>query len=372
VKLLSPLSAFQSAFQVAAAAVPARTPKPVLQNVRLSVSRGAAKLQGTSQELAATATVDGVESAGELIVLLPAVRVGAFLGSVSGETLSIELQGDSAIMRVDKSKFAFPTANPMDFPSIKAIEAIAGEKCYRAPASTLRAALKRVAFAADPSAGRFALQCVCLDCAANVIDFVACDSRRFAWQPVSVEAVAGYQPPARSLLPQNATRFLDRILAVMEGDVRLLLTGNEIFLASDCLEISARLSEGVFPKWRDLVGIRKTVEARVNATELAAAISCVRPATDEDSLGIDVTLSSGRAVLRTESANVGEAETSVSAEYDGPVLDVSLNHKFLTEYLRVIGEAELTAQVVDGDSLVMFLGPDEHRYGVMPLARGEK
>ena len=53
---------FSAAFQTAASAVPARTPKDVLRNVYIHLGSGGVELVGTDQEVAIRFNVDGVET----------------------------------------------------------------------------------------------------------------------------------------------------------------------------------------------------------------------------------------------------------------------------------------------------------------------
>lgn len=367
-KLTAPLASFAAAFQTAAAAVPGRTPKPILQNVRLEIVDGAALLQGTSSEISATAVVRDVDGRAGEVALLPAERVGAFLRSLGGETLSIEVCDGKATIRSDDAKFSLATASPDEFP---AIERLDDAKHYRVPAVDLAAALRRTAFACDPNAGRFALQCSYLEFGAAEIYVVACDSRRIAWKSLDVENVGEYRPQDSALVPREGARMIQQSLGAVDGEVKLVATFSQLFIGSENLEIAVRLSEGRYPPWRDYMKDRPGASViEIQAAEFAQALARVKPATDAESLAVDLRFADGRLYLQTESASGGQAEASLAASHHGSPLEAAISHVFLAEYLRAIGDGPLKVEFVNADSHLRFGSEDGHRYVVMPLAKG--
>ena len=74
------------AFQMAASVAPSRSPKPILQNVKLEVTKEGAILMGTDLEVGVRIDVPGfsVEAAGS--VVLPRDRFGKILAESSIST----------------------------------------------------------------------------------------------------------------------------------------------------------------------------------------------------------------------------------------------------------------------------------------------
>ena len=106
------------AFQMAASVAPSRSPKPILQNVKLEVTKEGAILMGTDLEVGVRVEVPGfsVEAAGS--VVLPRDRFGKILAESSDEKLDMESDGGKVLVRGQRSEFQLPSENPDEFPSV--------------------------------------------------------------------------------------------------------------------------------------------------------------------------------------------------------------------------------------------------------------
>src|ERR1700710_2704046 len=92
--------ALSHAFQLTSSVVPARTPKVILQNVKLSVTKKMAVLKATDLEsVGISMEVRGVqvEEPGDL--LLPTGRVNSILRECNDQELKIEGDGDGTTIR---------------------------------------------------------------------------------------------------------------------------------------------------------------------------------------------------------------------------------------------------------------------------------
>ena len=85
------------AFQMAASVAPARSPKPILQNVKLEVTPESVIMMGTDLEVGIRIEVQGasVEASGS--VVLPRDRFGKILSESSDEKLSLESNGQKVL-----------------------------------------------------------------------------------------------------------------------------------------------------------------------------------------------------------------------------------------------------------------------------------
>ena len=78
-KIRCPKEALLSALQSAVAVVPARSPKPVLSNVKLEATRDSVVLSATDLEVGIRIEIEGVETDAPGSVLLPSGRLMAII-----------------------------------------------------------------------------------------------------------------------------------------------------------------------------------------------------------------------------------------------------------------------------------------------------
>src|SRR4029078_3968665 len=108
------------AFQTVAPIAPARSPKAILQNVKLEVTKDAATLMATDLEVSIRYDVTGVEVDAPGAAVLPVARFGSILRESSDATFRIESGSDGTNIRGERRQFKLPSQNPQDFPPIAA------------------------------------------------------------------------------------------------------------------------------------------------------------------------------------------------------------------------------------------------------------
>ena len=88
-----------AALQSAAAVVPARSPKPVLTNVKLEADKGSAVLSATDLEVGIRTEVEGVETSAPGAVILTSGRLMALVReSAPGSVFDIDSDGTAAVV----------------------------------------------------------------------------------------------------------------------------------------------------------------------------------------------------------------------------------------------------------------------------------
>src|SRR6185295_2916465 len=179
-----------AAFQTAAAVAPARSTKPILQNVKLEVTENSAILLATDLEVGIRNSVPGLDVKVPGSAILPLGRFGSILRESSDETLSLEADGQATIVRGERSEFKLPAENPEEFPGVAAFT---DQKYHETPARILRELIRRTIFATDNESSRYALGGVLLEFAADKIIGVGTDGRRLAKMEGPAHGVGGHQ-----------------------------------------------------------------------------------------------------------------------------------------------------------------------------------
>ena len=105
------------AFQTVAAIAPARSPKAILQNVKLEVTADKATLMATDLEVGIRYEVTGVEVDVPGAAVLPVARFGSILRESSDATFRIEAGSDGTQIRGERSQFKLPSENPARLPT---------------------------------------------------------------------------------------------------------------------------------------------------------------------------------------------------------------------------------------------------------------
>ena len=141
------------AFQTTSSVAPSRSPKPILQNVKLEVQPQRSTLMATDLEIGIRMEVPGIEVSAPGTTVLPIARFNSILRESIDEKLQIESDGRSTLVRGERAQFRLPTENPDEFPTVAVFEE---EKYHELPARFFREIVRRTAFATDNESSRYA------------------------------------------------------------------------------------------------------------------------------------------------------------------------------------------------------------------------
>ncbi len=357
------------AFQTAAAVAPARSPKPILQNVKLEVTGDSVTLLATDLEVGIHHQVSGVDIQVPGMAVLSVTRFGSILRESNDQTLHLECDSTGITIRGERSQFRLPAENPAEFPQVTAFEETS---FYEISARLLRELIRRTVFATDNESSRYALGGVKLEFEESAITAVGTDGRRLSKMTGPVTKSGSPQSDQTTIVPTRAMVLIERAIAPTDSEVQIAIKGNEILVHTTRASISARLLEGRFPEWRKVFP-----EGGHNAVSLELAIGATHAAvrqaaivTSEESRGVDFTFGDGMLVLSGKAAEVGQSRIELPIGYNGEELTLTLDPRFVTDFLKVLdAEKTFTFEAKDGESAAVCKTDDGYGYVIMPLSR---
>ena len=358
-----------AAFTVAASVAPTRTPKPILQNVKLETNAEGTCLMATDLELGVRVQLPDVVVEVPGSCLLPVQRFMNILRESSDLQLRISSDSHGTTVRGERSQFRLAAANADEFPSLLSARE---ERCHVVKGRLFHELVARTAFATDTESSRYALAGVLLEFAEQQVIAVGTDGRRLAKMEGPAVSHGGHHTQeTTTIVPTRAVQLMSRAITNPDAEIRLTSRSSDILVQDDRVTIFARLVEGRFPRWRDVFpqrqGVKRielTVGPLFNALRQAAVV------TSEESRGVQFAFSEGSLVLSAETAEVGEARVELPVSYTGEPLSISLDPRFVGDFLKVLEpERNFALELESGESAAVFLTDDGYGYVVMPMAR---
>lgn len=357
------------AFDIAAAVAPKRSPKAILQNIKIEVSDGRAVLSATDLEVGVRIQASEVHVQATGIALLPVIRFGAILRESTDETLSIEADSQGTLVRGERSEFKLPGENPDEFP---AVAPFAEAKYHEIPARLLKEMIRRTTFATDPQSSRYALGGVLWEFGAATLTAVGTDGRRLAKMEGPALAVGDVEATEQpTIVPTRSLQLIERSLSDADAKVQLATTGNNVIVQSPRLTLTSRLVEGRFPRWRDVFPRRESsVTIDLPVGPFHAAVRQAAIVTSEESRGVDFIFGEGVALLTGQAAETGQSKVELPIGYSGAKIAIMLDPRYLTDFLRVLdSEKTFHLEIKDSESAAVCHTDDGYSYVIMPMAR---
>ncbi len=356
-------SALQEALNLVTTIIPSRTPKPILQCLRITTEKDAVRISATDLEAGITCLVSQVDidEAGDIVV--PADKLFSIVRESFDEVTTLEATESAVYLTGSDSRFTIYSHDPQQYPAIPGFE---GEVDLEVKLSALQEGIEYTIFSAARESTRYALNGILWEVSGKKLSLVATDGRRLAKSTVTLEKTATL-PENRIIVPAKTMSLLDKIPAHDDGTVKIRFVNNQIVLACETVVVSSNLVEGNFPKYEDI--IPKDHDKKITLPT-GAVLSAVRRAAllaNEDSKGIKLALNKGTLVFTSRAPETGDAKIDMAIEYDAEPIEIGFNPQFLIDVLRVMKVDEFELHLGQSDRPGLIKSGSNFLYIVMPV-----
>ncbi len=361
-----------TAFGMVGGVVPARSPKPILQNVKLEASdEEGSTLLATDLEVGIRFRVLGLKIERPGSVILPPQRFNQILRTLTEPDFSLDTEGEQILIRGRHAQFKLPSEDPDLFPDVADFGASA---YFVLAAADLRRAIRRTVFATDVESTRYALGGVLFEIKDDLLTLVGTDGRRLARQVIPIERDGDVLPPAsQPVVPAKALKLLERNLQDDDPPVHLAFLGNTaILVRTDRAVIYSRLVEGRFPRYQDVFPAHAEVRVPLEVGPLLSAVEQASIVTSQESRGVDFRFGSDLLKLVTKAPDQGSSDVELPIQYAGKPLEITFDPRYLSEALKTLDPVSpITAELIDSKNAAVFKTEDAYTYVVMPLTKDQ-
>lgn len=341
-----------------------RTPKPILQCVRIDAQPDAVMLYATDLELGlryATTQVEVGQAGGAVV---RADTLAQIVRECPDETLQMDTQKNQLHIRGAGSHFQIVTQPPDDFPPVAEME---GEPDFEVLQGDLKRMIEWTVFAAARESSRYAINGVLWEFSGGRLTLVATDGRRLALARGAVKA-SNAKGTLSSIVPPKAMSVLNRVSSDPEASVFVKIASNRIVMNLGRAVISSSLVEGHFPKYQDVIPQDSTKEAELDTAEFNGALKRAALLTSEESKAVRLAFSEGSLVLSSRAPEQGEASVTIPVRYRGEPMEIGFNPVFLLDILRVMPAEKLTISLREPNRPGIIRFSEDFLYVVMPVS----
>jgi DNA polymerase-3 subunit beta len=357
-------------FGMVSGVVPMRSPKPILQSIKLVASGDeGSTLMATDLEVGIRHRVLGMKVDEPGSVILPTAKFGSILRTSFDPELAIEVDDDKLIVRGLRAEFTLPSDDPNLYPQVPDFTATS---FHVVAAGDLRKLIRRTMFATDVESTRYALGGVLVELTDESITMVGTDGRRLARMSAAAEAENDAGTPAGSpVVPVKALKLIERNLDDDDPPVHIaFLAGSSVVVRTERAVISSRLVEGRFPRYQDVFPANVEVKIKLEVGPLRMAVEQASIVTSDESRGVDFRFGEGVLKLSSQAADVGSSHIELPIAYEGKPVEITFDPRYLTDALKTLDDsAEITTELIDSKNAAVFKTEDRYTYVVMPLTR---
>jgi DNA polymerase-3 subunit beta len=363
-KLTTKREELVSKLSVISRAVSTRAATQSLSGILVTVDAGAVSLCATDLEMGLKTDLEA-EVDGEGTVLLPGRLFAELSRSLGDPTVQIELRERErdVEIRCGGSSFHLRTFPSEDFPRFPDED---GEP-VRIPAPALASTIELVAGAASRDDMRPVLTGVLVTAGDSSMTMVATDSYRLAVKTTELESAIGGELEAN--IPARALRELSRIVSADGvGEVSVALSRNQAVFRAGATVLSTRLIEGQFPNFRQLLPESYEHDVRLPRAELLEVTRRVSQLAQRNA-PLRLSFAPGELTIAASTPDVGDAEETMPAAFEGDPLEIGFNPDFLREGIESVEGDEVLVRLISPlrPGLLQPLDNEDFRYLVMPI-----
>jgi DNA polymerase III subunit beta len=363
-KLKVPREEFVSKLATVSRALSTRTATQALSGIRLEAADQSLTLGATDGEMGMRTRLDAeVEAPGS--TLLPGRLLADIARSLGGSAVEVELREAErdVEIRSGASSFHLRVLPVADFPNLPG----EGEQPLHLPTEALASTVEVVARAASRDDMRPVLTGVLVNVVGEEMTMVATDSYRLAVKRTELKGGIGAELEAN--VPARALRELSRVLAA-EGvdEVTVTLLRNQAVFRAGGVVLSTTLIEGQFPNFRQLLPESYEHDVRLPRGEFLEVARRVSQLAQRNA-PLRLAFASGELTVAASTPDVGDAEETMPAAFEGEPLEIGFNPEFLKEGIESVEGDEVVLRLISPlrPGLLQPVDNEDFRYLVMPI-----
>lgn len=308
-----------------------KTPLPVLSNVLLEAVDGGLRVTGTDLDNWVRSAVPAeVKTSGSITV--PGKKLQDLAGLLPDSPVDLQATGDQLEISCGRGRFKLNGVASEEFPSVPELDFNGG---WSVPRKTMGDLVERTSFAVSTDVSRPLLSGVLWELRDTEMTMVAVDGHRLA--RMSVETEPGGRDAQDLIVSPAALHRAQRLFGDVDADVGVAVEGNYIGFRQAKTDVYARLIEGTYPNYRQVIPKDNDRVARAPREALARTVRRMAVLSESDETGnVKLSFAPERLHLNMETPDLGEAHDELDVQYEGEPLEVALRPKYLLDMLKAI------------------------------------
>src|SRR5574337_1120997 len=337
---------------------------PILSHLLLETSHSHLSIFGTDLDLGVRKRVVG-QVVKEGSIALSARKLYEIVRELPAA--SVELTVDSeltATITCGNSEFRIKGLSRDEFPTMREPK----ECGIVLDRRLFRDMIRRTLFAVSTDQTRYTLNGILFRVTPKEVRMVATDGHRLAMTTADRDATKDSQS-IDAIIPRKAASETLKLLREEPGEIAIEISENHLLIQTDDTLIDARLIEGQFPNYEQVIPTNTTKEVAVNREAFLAGLRRTATILCERALPTTMKLTPGRLLLSCVNLDLGEAREHLDVEYQHEEMSVGFNARYILDFLGVLTTEQATIRLQDPLSPALFAGKDDKRYTcvIMPM-----
>lgn len=359
-------------FQRVQGVVERRNTMPILSNMLFEAKGDQVVLFATDLEIGIRGTYKA-EVSQPGAVTVSARKLYEIVRELPEGMVSISSNDEHRVeIEAGKSEFKVLGLPPQEFPAMPTIDS---EPLMPVNRKTLSDLIRKTVFAAGDNNARYILNGIMVHLQIKdkkrSLRFVGTDGHRLAVieRPLEDGKGKGGTQEQTAIIPKKAAVEIKKLLEESEEGPELGVSKNQLIFKRGGLLLLARLMEGSYPNYQQVIPKENDKRVAVNKAELEGALRRVSILSREKTSAIKLALEPDTLTLSSSNPDMGEAKEAIAAKFGQEGLATGFNARYLLDALSAIDSGEIVLEFKDALSPCILRQPDDPDYlcVVMPM-----
>lgn len=347
-------------------AVSARTTLPILKGILIEAkSDGTLTLSASDLEISIQKKINAeVEEEGSAVVV--SKLFSDIIRKLPNESILVEdIEESNILIKTNSSEFNVVSLSVEEFPKIGDREEIKDRLTFSC--EVFKNMVRKTSFAASIDESKGVLVGILTEINNDSISMAALDGFRLA---LSKEK-ASNENESRFIISAKIMNEISKIISDENDidDIEILLSDKKALFNVGNTEISLRLMEGDFIKYRDIIPSESNTKIIIGRAILQESIERASLLAKEGKNNLIKMTIKNNLLTITSRSEEGNVKEEIIMEKTGDDIEIGFNSKFVTDVLKAIDDEEITMNFITGTSpcVVRPVEGDEYEYLILPV-----
>ena len=308
-------------------------------------------LTACNGELSLSSMATSREAQGDPITL-PAKKLSQILKNLNADAVvKVDYKDHSCVIKSGRSRFKLAT---MEFDSMPVL--VPDDEAIELTLPDLVEGINRTKQSMAKADVRFYLNGLLVQSDGTTTRLVATDGHR-----MSVFDLGGSSNTVNAIIPNKAVNELAKSLR----EDSVIRIGKTVLQVVGEFTLTTKLIDGRFPDWTRVMPDNHTV-IDISAERLKASVQRVGVLSNDEYHGVRLTFGNNLLTLEANNPDQENATDEIDIEYEGDVVEIGFNAKYLVECLNTVSGA-CQLKIKDGNTSMLVTDESTARHVVMPM-----
>lgn len=349
-----------SGLQIVQNVIISKSSLPILSNVLIETQQGGLRLTATDLDIGITCVIPvDVQETGAVTVT--AKRFSDIIKELPGEFAQITTKKNNQVnIEAELCQFKVMGLAREEFPKLPEFK---DKDVVRLDQGELKEMLRLTSFSVSLDESRYILNGILFKINKNSVTLVATDGKRLA--VVEKSLVSGINKDVSIIIPIKTIHELNRNLKE-EGELSLVLGGNQVLFELGSVTVISRLIEGEFPDYKQVVPPVSENKMHVNRDTFLLAVRRAALLSTPDYQAVKLEIFKDKLVVSKSTPDIGESHEEVEICYQGKEMIIGFNPNYLADVLKNLGGESVSLELTDSEKpgVIRLSG---YTYIVLPM-----